>query len=169
MKKLFISVMLALVGVACANAQQFRVTSFTTNGVFLLSTNSGNVANIGLVAGSGSAVTLYLFDNNTASTNAASTASFVTVNTYTTNQYLGEYVSTQGITNRMTNTTLVSVLVTNAGATNALSPIAVYSLPASGSYGPVDVNISYARGLVAVVNTNLTMAWKEVKSLVIPR
>lgn len=133
-----------------------NITS-TAGGVFLLSTNGMSMASIELSAQY--PATIQLFDCDTLAdpyygTNYVN-AAWNGRTTYTTN-FVTSFVGYNGYTNWYTNAGLWTLTVTNAAKTNALPATAAFTV-SGGNYAIYNTDAIFARGVVALVNTNVNV------------
>lgn len=112
-----------------------------TNTVVL--TNAMELLSVAFIAPSNTVVRFYdSYSTNCVTTNAA----YITHITYVTN-LVSTYIGSTGLTNVLTNSVLFTAATTNAAATNAMTPIAMYALPAGFATTFADINLLSVNGL----------------------
>lgn len=160
MKKLLLSIVVALGVVSTTQAASLAFSLTSTNGqLHLLSSNTvpKNVYSVELTATY--PVTVQLFDNGNVEptkygTNYATDA-YTYTTTYATN-YVTSFVGYNGYTNWTTNAGVWSVTRTNAAATNALPASATFTV-AGGTYAVYNTDLIFNRGIVARCTTNVSI------------
>lgn len=124
MKKLLL-IALSLIGAAAVYGQSIVIsTNLASGAVVLLTTNRAAAYSIELTSTSAGVVKLFDNDDTTApsyGTNSV-TAAYPYRISYPTNM-LSTYVGSNGYTNYVTNVGIFSLTLTNAAATNAMSPL----------------------------------------------
>lgn len=148
-----------IVGLAFASLSEAAVisTNVTTGGVFRLLNDRASVYSV--IVSSDKACVVELFDQNSIvdpqwGTNYVS-GLYLGRAQYATN-YVTSYVGYNGFTNWYTNSGLWSYTITNAAATNALSPMGVF--PVSANLAMVNTtDMLFVRGIVMRTSTNATV------------
>lgn len=162
MKKLLLS--LAMVGLAVSTFAQGILTTNITGGagMFLLSTNRIRVYSIEVTTTN--AYNFKFWDNDNTTQTSASTGfwgtnfvsgAYVSRSSYPTT-YVNSYINTQNFTNWYTNYGTWTATVTNAAATNAMSPL--YQISTSGAETRLNyVDLIFTRGIVCLPSGNGTI------------
>lgn len=138
-----------------SNAAILSTNYVGTNAVALLSTNRASVYSIGLVATNAGTISIYDCDNiavplyGTNYTNGA----WISRTSYATN-LVTSYVGTTGFTNWYTNVGLFTATITNAAATNALSPLVVLPFGANQAV-TYQIDALFARGVTILPSANV--------------
>ncbi len=158
MKKLLF-VCFLLIGLASAKADLISTNLATTanTNTFLLLADRASVYSVELTATVPCLVKLY--DNATLAapgngTNYV-TAEYIGRSSYATN-VATTYVGANGLTNWYTNSYVFTYSVTNAAATNALTPSASFVV-AAGTYAVYNTDALFTRGIVAWSSTNCSI------------
>jgi hypothetical protein len=144
--------LIAGVALVCTLGLSAKAGVLSTNlpaGVFLISTDRANVYSITITGGTNSVVSLY--DCDTVAdpyygTNYVS-AEWIGRSSYATN-IASSVVGYNGYTNWFTNSGIFSYSVTNAAATNALTPLAVFAHGANFAE-TYNTDALFIRGIVA--------------------
>lgn len=154
MKKFIITLIGLFSLVAFTQAASPYTTNLSTLNKHLVSATPFIIDNLLVVGNTGTNGLLRLYDHqNTGLTNVALAyvSSYVTnVDNITTN------ITSAGVTNLWTNSVLQTVLVTNAAATNAVSPFAVYAIP-SGVVTTIPYGNALTKGLVLSNDVTMTV------------
>lgn len=148
---------LLLIGMA---AQAAIVSTNTTEGeTFVLRSGRASVYSITLSTTALSPATVRLYDN----TNAVDSDPYFGTN-YVTAEYISRasypttivdsYISPVGFTNWYTNTGIYTYTVTNAAATNELTPNAVLAVGAN-SVMAYDMDSLFVKGITVMADTNI--------------
>lgn len=141
------------INVPSPTANFTAVTNTTTNGTYLLFTNSAKISNVQLIAG-GTNYQLQMYDNNTTNTNYI-TSAYITRIEYATNQ-VSTYISPlTGTTNIQTNALWFEGNVTNGAATNQLPYRTFFA--ASNTLANYPVNVLISKGILFYAQTNGTV------------
>jgi hypothetical protein len=164
MKKLILTGLLfiGLTGVSYAQnvvATNLATTAAGGNAFYLLAGRAEPYSVQISVAPSISPATVKLYDNNSMAdpyfgTNYV-TPAYVSYASYPSN-IASSYIGLNGVTNWYTNSTTWTIAVTNAQATNVLSPTAVMVI-ASGTVGTFPIRALHTRGIVAHSSTNASI------------
>jgi len=158
MKNLLLVIGLVVgLGVSAFAQTSFIATNISTAVPVLLTTNRASIQSIELT--SDKAVALQLFNIGTTNepyfgTNYV-TAAFTYRTSYSTN-YVTSYVGNTGFTNWYTNAGLWTLTLTNAAATNALSP-GFAGVVGANAYAVYPVDLLFERGIVARATTNCSI------------
>lgn len=164
MKKLLLTGLL-MVGLAAQASAALIATNLTTvtagGDKFLLLSDRASVYSVEISVNPSitASALVKLYDQSTVAapyygTNYV-TAEYVSRSTYATN-VASSYIGFNGVTNWYTNTYVYTYNVTNAAATNALSPSAAF-VAAPGTYTVYDVDALFTRGIVVHTSTNVSM------------
>lgn len=135
---------------------------------YLLSTNRASIYQVQLEAGATPGY-VWLYDNFATNnpfwgTNSVVTnGNIVTVTSYPSN-YITSFVGYNGYTNWYTNAGIATVLTTNVGTTNALSPTLALSVGVNGQV-VYNVDALHVRGITALASSNLlvTIRYRTAK------
>lgn len=166
MKRLILTASLLVCFAASVSAQLVASTNLATSAAggnaFLVLASRASITGFQLSvpsAATGATATLKFYDQSTLAapyygTNYVTSAN-VGRSSYTTN-VTSTYVGFNGVTNWYTNSYVYTYDVTNAAATNALSPTAVYYVPA-GEVMSFAADLLHTRGIVVHSSTNATV------------
>ena len=125
--KYFVS-FVAMVGILAAEV----VSGTFTSSIAVLSTTGVSISNFQVTDTSGSANTVILYDNDSASSTNRVYASYTGVTQYTTNVVMS-FTNFTGVVQSYTNTVLATVNTTVAAATNQARRVFTFTLPANGT------------------------------------
>lgn len=155
-KRILLALALALTPLA-VKAEAIIGGGLATNTAVIFSTNGGYVYSIVISAPNTATVIFYDSDNTNApyygtnTTNAAFTYRLTTNGTYVTN-----FISELGVTNWFTNFGNYTAILTNAAATNQLTPMGAF-IVAGGQAVTYNTDMLFRRGITAYISTNATV------------